>query len=494
MRTDDPLLLAIDQGTTSSRAIAFSKDGLPRHVAQKELTQHYPEAGWVEQDANDIWQDTLSVTRDVIRQAGGAQNIAAIGITNQRETVILWDRRTGDPVCRAIVWQDRRTAKYCQSLKAQGLEDMVSAKTGLLIDPYFSCTKIKWALDNIPNAATCAAQGALAFGTVESYLLWKLTGGAVHATDATNAARTGLFNIVTQSWDDDLLALYGIPKEILPQVMDNAASFGTTHPDLFGTALPVAGMAGDQQAALIGQGCFQRGMMKSTYGTGCFALMNIGPDFVQSRNRLLTTPAYRFGGEVTYAIEGSIFMAGAVLQWLRDELQMIQKASDSEALATSVPDNNGVYLIPAFTGLGAPHWQPEARAAILGLTRGANKAHIARAALEAQAYQTMDLLAAMENDSGIKADRLRVDGGLVANRFVCQFLADILRVQIDLPQVTETTALGAAFLAGLQVGIYDSLEDISRAWRPDRTFAPHMSLEESQTLYEGWQRYLDKVK
>ncbi len=488
--TQDPLILALDQGTTSSRAILFSKDGRLLHSSQKELTQYYPKAGWVEQNANDIWEDTLQVARDVIRQAGGVSRIAGIGITNQRETVVLWDRATGEPVHRAIVWQDRRTADFCQGLKEKNLEDIISAKTGLLIDPYFSCSKIRWLLQNNDRAATLADQGRLAFGTIDSFLLWKLTGGKEHATDVTNASRTGLFNIIEQDWDDELLEIYDIPRSILPDIKDNAADFGTTIPDLFGRELSIGGMAGDQHAALFGQCCFETGMIKSTYGTGCFALMNIGPAFKPSRNRLLTTPAYRLNGAMTYAIEGSIFMAGAVVQWLRDELQIIQDAAESEALALSVEDNHGVYLIPAFTGLGAPHWKPEARAAIVGLTRGAGKAHIARAALEAQAYQTMDLLGAMEDDSGIHAERLRVDGGLVSNGFVCQFLADILQIPLDVPKVTETTALGAAYLAGLQTGVYNDLEELSAQWQEDKTFEAAMSPEQSEAYYREWQKYL----
>ncbi len=488
--TTQPLILALDQGTTSSRAILFSHDARPLHTSQIELKQHYPQSGWVEQDANDIWRDTLQTIKNVLSQKNPEQQIAAIGITNQRETVVLWDKTTGKPVYNAIVWQDRRTANYCQTLKDKGLESQISAKTGLLIDPYFSCSKIKWILDHDDHTAQLAQKGDLAFGTIDSFLVWNLTGGAQHVTDITNASRTGLYNIVTQEWDAELLNIYNIPAAILPDVKDNVADFGVTDPALFGLSIPIGGIAGDQQAALIGQGCFEKGMIKSTYGTGCFALMNIGAEFKQSQNRLLTTPAYRLDGQINYAIEGSIFMAGAIVQWLRDELGLVKNAAETQDLAQSVTDNNGVYLIPAFTGLGAPHWKPDARGAIMGLSRGANKAHIIRAALEAQAYQTMDLFAAMGSDAGIEANRLRVDGGLVANEFVCQFLADILQIQIDVPKVTETTALGAAYLAGLSVGMYDGLDDIANHWQPDRTYAPKMSAHQSAELYGQWSNYL----
>ena len=488
--TNEPMILALDQGTTSSRAIIFSAEGKALYTAQKELVQHFPNPAWVEQDANDIWQDTLAVAQEVVQKVGSADSIAAIGITNQRETTVLWDRETGEPVHNAIVWQDRRTADFCDSLKEQNLESVVSSKTGLLIDPYFSCSKIKWILENNEKAADLANRDQLAFGTVDSFLIWKLTNGKFHVTDITNASRTGIYNIVTQEWDKELLDIYSIPESILPEVKDNVALFGETEAEFFGKSLPIGGVAGDQHAALIGQCCFEEGMIKSTYGTGCFALMNIGKSFKQSENRLLTTPAYRIDGQINYALEGSIFMAGAVVQWLRDELSIISNASESEELALSVEDNNGVYLIPAFTGLGAPHWQPNAKAAIMGLTRGANKAHIARAALEAQAYQTMDLLGAMEADSGISAERLRVDGGLINNSFVCQFLSDILQVPIDVPKVTETTALGAAYLAGLYAGLYQDLNQLSEKWIEDKVYDPKMSSEESAKLYQDWSEHL----
>jgi glycerol kinase len=486
-------LLAIDQGTTSSRAIIFNRDGREVYSAQREFAQHYPKAGWVEHDANEIWAGVLACAREVLDQAGEAKDIAAIGITNQRETVVMWDRSTGQPIHRAIVWQDRRTSDFCGSLVKDGHEAIIQDKTGLLIDPYFSCSKVKWILDHVDGARQKAAKGDLAFGTIDSFLLWKLTGGKVHATDATNAARTGLFNIRTQAWDQELLKLYDVPESILPEVKDNVAAFGETAADLLGAPIMVGGMAGDQHAAMIGQCCFEEGMIKSTYGTGCFALMNIGPEFKVSQNRLLTTPAYRFDGKVTYAVEGSIFMAGAIVQWLRDSLNIIGTAQESEALAGSINDNGGVYMIPAFTGLGAPHWKPEARAAIMGLTRGVGKAEVARAALEAQGYQTRDLMAAMENDSGIKAAALRVDGRLVANRFVCQFLADILQVDIHVPNSLETTALGAAYLAGLQAGFYDGLDDLSLQWQQKRSYKPVMESAEADRLYSEWSGYLSKI-
>lgn len=489
----EPYLLALDQGTTSSRAMIFNRQGEALYLAQKELEQHYPHPGWVEHDAENIWNDTLSTAREVVKKAGGAEKIAALGITNQRETTILWNRETGVPVHRAIVWQDRRTAEFCQGLQDKGAEDMIASKTGLLIDPYFSGSKIKWILDHVDGARDLAVQGKLAFGTVECFLLWKLTGGKIHASDYTNAARTGLYNIRTHEWDDELLALYDIPPAILPVVKDNIADFGQTDPVLFGAPIRIGGMAGDQNAAVIGQCCFEPGMIKSTYGTGCFALMNIGQTFKRSENRLLTTPAYRIGDETVYAVEGSIFMAGAVVQWLRDTLGLISETAESEALARSVPDNDGVYLIPAFTGLGAPHWRPEARAALFGMTRGSGKAHIVRAALEAQAYQTMDLLGAMAKDSGVAPDALRVDGGMVANHFVCQFLADITRCQIDVPVNTETTALGAAFLAGLAAGLYNGLDDVAHTWRAANRFTPEMDLSVRDRYYGQWLDYLSKL-
>lgn len=475
-------ILSVDQGTTSGRAIVFDENGNVLGAEQKELTLHYPKKGWVEQDANDIWSDTLSCAQKFVEN----KDIVAIGITNQRETTILWDRNTGEPVYNAIVWQDRRTADVCNALKEAGYEDMIRSKTGLLLDPYFSATKIAWILDNVEGARDRAEAGELAFGTVDSYLLWKLTGGASHATDVTNASRTMLYNIVTQEWDDDLLSLFNIPRSLLPEVKDNAADFGVSDENVLGAAIPIAGMAGDQQAAFIGQACFERGMVKSTYGTGCFALMNIGDEFRESRNRLLTTVGYRLNGQITYAVEGSIFVAGAAIQWLRDGLDVITSASESEKVANSVENNNGVYFVPAFTGLGAPHWQPEARAIISGLSRESTKAHIVRAALEAQGFQTYDLMRAMEEDGGAEIKRLRVDGGLVANEFVCQFLADILNRPVDIPKINECTALGAAYLAGLQVGVYKDLDDIAERWSRARGYEPQMKENKRQGLLKGW--------
>lgn len=484
-------LLAIDQGTTSSRAVLFSSTGEILGLHQKELTLHYPHKGWVEQDAEDIWADTLWACEEVIKGATAPQDIAAIGITNQRETTVIWDRKTGELIYNAIVWQDRRAADYCDSLKAKGHEEMVRAKTGLLLDPYFSATKIKWILDNVEGARAKAEAGELAFGTIDCFLLWRLTGGKLHKTDATNAARTMIYNIITQEWDAELLKLFDIPASLLPTVHDNCHNFGVA--DIAGLTLPIGGMAGDQHAALIGQACFGAGMVKSTYGTGCFALMNIGTEFTQSKNRLLTTIAYQFDGKVTYALEGSIFVAGAAVQWLRDNLGFFDKAQESEALALSVPDNNDVYFVPAFTGMGAPYWDPRARAAITGLSRESTKAHITRAVLEAQGYQTHDLMAAFQNDSGFTIDILRVDGGLVENQFVCQFLSDILQVQVDVPQVVETTAMGAAYLAGLQIGVFSGLDAVTGAWQLEKTYKPTMTPQMRQNLLKNWSKAVERV-
>ena len=486
----DPALLAIDQGTTSSRAILFSKRGDIIAARQKELKLHYPHKGWVEQNPRDIWRDTLWACRGAI---AGADNIAAIGIANQRETTIIWNRETGKPIYNAIVWQDRRSADFCRALKEAGHEAMVRGRTGLLLDPYFSATKIHWILSNVDGARAQAEAGELAFGTVDSWLLWQLTGGAVHATDATNAARTMLFNIGTQRWDDELLSLFDIPKAMLPEVKDNVADFGCTSKDLLGCQIPIGAMIGDQQAALVGQACFAEGMVKSTYGTGCFVLMNIGESFRQSQSRLLTTIAYRLEGKVSYATEGSIFVAGAAVQWLRDGLGLFSDAAESEAIATSVADNNGVYFVPAFTGLGAPYWDPHARASITGLTRDSTAAHITRAALEAQAYQTLDLLAAMNADSEHNPDVIRADGGLMTNSFVCQFLADMLDKPVEIPKNTETTAMGAAYLAGLQVGVYDGLDDISSAWQCERFYSPQMDSVNRKALYDDWKTAIGRL-
>lgn len=483
-------LLAIDQGTTSSRAIVFSPDGEILALAQKELKLHYPRKGWVEQDPSDIWQDTLWACCDVLSKVS---DVAAIGITNQRETTIIWDRKTGEAIYNAIVWQDRRTAEICARLKAQGHEGMVSAKTGLLLDPYFSATKIAWILDNVEGARAKAEAGDLAFGTVDSFLLWGLTGGDVHATDVTNASRTLLYNIVDQCWDDALLDLFNIPQSLLPEVEDNSANFGQTKKGIFPVSHDICGIAGDQQAALIGQGCFEHGMVKSTYGTGCFALMNVGPEFKPSENRLLTTVAYRMGGEMTYALEGSIFVAGAAIQWLRDNLEFFSDAKESEELARSVDSNNDVYFVPAFTGLGAPYWNPNVRAIIAGLTRESTKAHITRAALEAQGFQTADLMQAMKDDSAIEPAVVRADGGLTANAFVCQFLADMLRTPVEVPRIVEATAWGAACLAGLHAGVFTSLDDISSRWILDRRYEPSMDEDERASLYDGWKAAINLI-
>jgi len=485
-------ILSIDQGTTSTRAILFDLQGQIEGVAQQELTLHYPHNGWVEQNAEDIWRDTQAVCRDVLEQSDvKASQVLAIGITNQRETTVVWDRATGKPVYNAIVWQDRRTADLCQSLKKH--EAMVQQKTGLLLDPYFSGTKIKWILDNVPSARTKANKGDLAFGTIDSFLLWKLTGGKVHATDITNASRTLIYNIVKQQWDDELLALLDIPRVILPEVRDNSYLFGKTTKDFLGAEIPVTGMAGDQQAALFGQACFKPGMVKSTYGTGCFALMNIGKDFRVSKNKMLTTVGYRLNGEITYAIEGSIFVAGAAIQWLRDGLKIIKSAAETEALAQSVPDNGGVYMVPGFTGLGAPYWNPHARGALVGLTRGATAAHIVRAALEAQAYQTLDLIHAMADDAGHAIEEIRVDGGMVKNNWVCQFLADMTQRPVLRPAIVETTALGVAYLAGLQVKAFASTADIQKSWACEHRFEPKMPQDQQQKLYAGWQHAVKQV-
>jgi len=491
---DTRFLLAIDQGTTSSRAIVFDASGAIVNLQQKELKLHYPKKGWVEQDANDIWADTLLCLKNIGDALGDdVENIAAAGITNQRETTVIWDRETGEPVYNAIVWQDRRTAKHCASLKSDGHESMITAKTGLLLDAYFSATKIAWILDNVEGARSRAKAGELLFGTIDTFLLWKLTDGTRHLTDATNASRTMLFNIQTQQWDDALLELFNIPRSILPEVRDNVADYGAINEAYIGGAISIGGMAGDQQAALIGQGCFKRGMVKSTYGTGCFALMNIGDRFQQSENRLLTTIAYRFDGKPSYALEGSIFIAGAAIQWLRDGLGLFDHASNSEELALSVEDNNDVYFVPAFTGLGAPYWNPDARAMICGLTRESKAAHIVRAALEAQAYQTRDLMSAMEADSGISPDVIRADGGLVANEFMCQFLADMLETEIEIPQVVESTAWGAACLAGISAGVFKSLNDVSDGWTAERCYVSRVDPSERKRLLAGWKDAIKKL-
>jgi len=481
-------ILAIDQGTTSSRAIVFRPDLSVAGAAQEEFPQHFPASGWVEHEPEDIWRTTLGTARAAIRVAGlTAADIRAIGITNQRETTVVWDRKTGEAIHRAIVWQDRRTAETCAKLKAAGHERLVAARTGLRIDPYFSATKIGWILDRVEGARRRAEKGELAFGTVDSFLLWRLTGGRVHRTDATNASRTLLFDIRKGRWDERLCDVFGVPPALLPEVVDCAAEFGETDPDLFGRPIPVLGMAGDQQAATIGQACFQPGMIKSTYGTGCFALMNIGAAPARSRNRLLTTIAYQFGGERTYALEGSIFIAGAAVQWLRDGLGVIEKASATAHLAAAADPEQAVYLVPAFVGLGAPWWDSDARGALYGLTRGTGPRELARAALESVGYQTRDLIDAMRADGEIAGELcLRVDGGMTASDWTMQFLADILPARVDRPRVLETTALGAAYLAGWRAGLCPDPAGFAAAWSLDRSFTPQLGESERERKVAGW--------
>jgi glycerol kinase len=486
-----PHILAIDQGTTSTRAILFDRAGAPVAMAQRELKQNYPQSGWVEHDPEDIWQAVLETCRQVL--ATEARQVAAIGITNQRETTILWDRETGAPVHNAIVWQDRRTAEACRAVAAAGHAPLIAERTGLVPDPYFSASKLAWLLDNMDGARTRAEAGKLAFGTVDSFLLWRLTGGAVHATDATNASRTGLFDIHRQRWDDDLLEVWRIPAALLPDVRDSAGDFGETAPGVFDQIIPIRGIAGDQQAASIGQACFKPGMVKSTYGTGAFVLLNTGDHPVTSDNRLLTTIAYRLDGQTSYALGGSIFVAGAAVQWLRDELKIIGAAPDTETMAEGLPSNREVYMVPAFTGLGAPHWDPDARGALFGLARDTGTAEIARAALEAVAYQSHDLLDAMARDHGQPIQTLRIDGGMAANNWLTQFLADILNLRVDRPEVIETTALGAAFLAGLGAGLYSSLDDIADMWRHERSFAPAMDANSRTALLAGWRDAVSRL-
>jgi glycerol kinase len=487
-------ILAIDQGTTSTRAIVFDDAARPLASAQRELRQIYPAPGWVEHDPEEIWQATVAVCRDALAQARlDAAAIAGIGITNQRETTVLWDRATGKPVHNAIVWQDRRTAGRCAELKSAELEPEIVQRTGLLLDPYFSGTKLAWLLDNVAGARARAEAGGLAFGTVESFLLWRLTGGKVHASDATNAARTMLYNIRSQRWDLDLLRALDIPHAVLPEVVDCAGDFGTTTADLFGAAIPVLGMAGDQQAATVGQACLAPGMVKSTYGTGCFALLNTGATAVRSRNRLLTTIAYRLNGTATYALEGSIFVAGAAVQWLRDGLKLIERSADVEALAAQARPDHGVVMVPAFVGLGAPYWDPEARGALLGLTRDTGAAEIAQATLDSVCFQTRDLMEAMKAD-GAEIGSLRVDGGMVANSPLMQRLADTVGMTVERPTVIETTALGAAFLAGLQAGLFPSLDGIAARWQRDRSFAPQAGAADSDRRYAAWQGAVGRVR
>jgi glycerol kinase len=472
----------------------FDEKGHACFTAQKEFSQHFPKDGWVEHNAEEIWTTTLTVVREALAKAGAEdRNVAAIGITNQRETTVIWDRSNGEPIYHAIVWQDRRTADFCEALRNQGLESMVASKTGLLLDPYFSGTKVNWILDNVAGARERADKGELAFGTIDSFLIWRLTGGKVHATDATNASRTLMFDIHAQQWDSELLDMLAVPESLLPDVRDCAADFGTTSKTLLDVEIPIAGVAGDQQAALIGQACFETGMIKSTYGTGCFMILNTGEQALASNNKLLTTVGYRLDGKTTYALEGSIFVAGAAVQWLRDGIGIIDTAHQTEAMAESLSSNNGVYLVPAFTGLGAPHWDPDARGAISGITRDTGPAELVRATLESICYQTFDLLEAKRRD-GIEPTRLRVDGGMVQNNWLCQFLADVLDIIVERPVVTETTALGAAYLAGLQIGLFASPDDITKRWQAECEFDPTMDSHQRSLLLADWHEAVIKVK
>lgn len=482
-------ILAFDQGTTSSRAIVFDRNGNIKAVAQKEFTQLFPEPGWVEHDANEIWSTQLGVAAEAVTKAGlSVKAIAAIGITNQRETTLLWDRQTGQPVYNAIVWQDRRTAHYCDTLKEQGHQPMIQQKTGLVIDAYFSASKIKWILDNVKGVREKAEKGQLCFGTIDSWLLWKLTNGQLHATDITNACRTQLFNIHTLSWDEELLSLFTIPLSLLPEVRSSSEIYGYTQNILTAHNIPIAGIAGDQQAALFGQLCTEPGMVKNTYGTGCFMLMNTGNQPVTSYNNLLTTIAWQINGQTSYALEGSVFIAGAVVQWLRDGLHLIRSSAEIESMAQLVENSGGVYLVPAFAGLGAPYWNQHARGTIVGLTRGTTGAHLARAALESIAYQTMDVVNAMQADAHMTLKELRVDGGATSNNLLMQFQSDILHAPVIRPRITETTALGAAYLAGLATGYWSSLEEIQQQWQVDRAFQPSISEAKKETLAREWHR------
>lgn len=487
-------ILALDQGTTSSRAIVFDHNGLPVVVAQKEFTQFYPQPGWVEHDPDEIWSTQAGVAVEAITKAGiESADVAAIGITNQRETTIVWNRMTGKPVYKAIVWQDRRTAGFCDQLKSEGQSRKILEKTGLIIDAYFSATKIRWILDNVKGAREQAESGQLAFGTVDSWLVWNLTHGRLHITDVSNASRTMLFNIHTLKWDEELLRIFDIPSGMLPEVRSSSEVYGKTKGQ-FASDIPVAGIAGDQQAALFGQMCIEPGMVKNTYGTGCFMMMNIGNMPIESKSKLLTTVAWRIGNETQYALEGSIFIAGAVVQWLRDGLGIIKKSGDVEKLAASVKDSGGVYFVPAFAGLGAPHWNQHARGTIVGITRGSTSAHIARAALDSIAYQTLEVLLAMQKDSGIEIRELRVDGGATVNNQLMQFQSDLLQTKVVRPQITETTALGAAYLAGLAVNFWDNIQEVKQQWKIDRTFSPQIKAEETLSLVKGWHRAVKASK
>jgi glycerol kinase len=488
-------ILALDQGTTSSRAILFRHDGQVHAVAQEEFRQIFSTTGWVEQDPEDIWNSQRTVAEQALEQAGiSANEVAAIGIANQRETTVIWERRTGKPIHNAIVWQDRRTSGFCDQLTQQGHAETIQKKTGLVIDAYFSASKIRWLLDNVPGARVAAERGELAFGTIDSWLVWKLTGGALHLTDASNASRTMLYNIHTHSWDDELLELLDIPRSILPEVRSSSAVYGETAAQLFGRPILLGGIAGDQQAALFGQACFSPGMTKNTYGTGCFLLMNVGDKPTTSHYRLLTSVAWQFGGKVEYALEGSVFVGGAVVQWLRDGLGIVKSAADIELLAGSVPDSGGVYLVPAFAGLGAPYWDQYARGAVVGLTRRTGAAHIARACLESIAFQVADVLDAMQQDSGGAIKELRVDGGAAVNNLLLQFQADLLRVPVTRPKVTQTTALGAAYLAGLAVGYWKDQHDVEANWAIDRAFEPEMNEAEANRRRSRWRKALERSR
>lgn len=482
-------ILSFDQGTTSSRAIVFDKQGNIVAVAQKEFRQIFPQPGWVEHDGNEIWSTQIGVAAEAIAKAGiNAVDIVAIGITNQRETTLVWDRKTSQPVYNAIVWQDRRTSDYCDQLKKEGAAEVIKEKTGLVTDAYFSGTKIKWILDHVPGVRERAEKGELCFGTIDTWLLWKLTNGEVFATDMTNASRTMLFNIHTLQWDDELLQLMNIPESVLPQVRGSSEVYGHTHPSLLSAKIPVAGIAGDQQSALFGQMCSRPGMVKNTYGTGCFMLMNTGHQPIASKNNLLTTIAWSINGKVSYALEGSVFIAGAVVQWLRDGLKLIQKSADVEELSLKEPDNGGVFMVPAFTGLGAPYWNQHARGIIVGLTRGSNNSHIARAAVESIAYQTRDVLNAMQADAGIDIKEVRVDGGATVNNYLMQFQSDILNTIVVRPSITETTALGAAYLAGLAVGYWSDMKEVEAYWQKEKIFEPAMDEEKRLQLQKQWNR------
>ena len=488
-------ILALDQGTTSSRAVVFDKKGNIVSVAQKEFTQIFPKPGWVEHDANEIWSTQAGMATEALAKKGlTATQIAAIGITNQRETAVVWNRKTGEPIYNAIVWQDKRTLDFCETLKREGKTDLIREKTGLVIDAYFSATKVKWILDHVEGAREEAEAGELAFGTIDTWLIWKMTQGKLHITDVTNASRSLLFNINTMAWDNELLNLFDIPKNMLPEVKQSSEVYGYTSPNFFASKIPIAGIAGDQQAALFGQMCTQKGMVKNTYGTGCFMLMNIGTEPTKSKNNLLTTVAWKINGETTYALEGSIFIAGAVVQWLRDSLKIIKQSSDVEALASSVVSSEGVYFVPAFSGLGAPHWNQKAQGTLFGLTRGSTDAHIARAALDSIAYQTMDILKAMEKDSGIPIKELRVDGGATVNNLLMQFQADVLNTCTVRPQIIETTVMGAAYLAGLAVGFWKDQEEIQNIWQTDVTFEPSSEREVIDESIAAWYRAIKAVE